>query len=231
MARKEFLFAQKFEQYPQHFVKALDFSISLQTMKCYLTMEYGGRELFDVLFMLHKDANIEDDIFMQISQAVHHLHAHDVAHRDLKPENCVIDEYGVVRLIDFGLAKEVSPSEAVSFGNTERLGSPNYAAPEVFTRGGANDFGLDVWALGVMAFAIFFKAAPWETARLSDNHFSGFVKMNEWEDGRTPSDMLIAMHGFNMPPWLRAVVDRTLLLQAPQRARKWVHCDFGNLHR
>ena len=52
-----------------------------------------------------------------------------VVHRDLKPENLLLDQYGNIKVADFGLSNMMLDGE---FMNTS-CGSPNYAAPEVIT--------------------------------------------------------------------------------------------------
>jgi 5'-AMP-activated protein kinase, catalytic alpha subunit len=60
---------------------------------------------------------------------VHYLHSEGVAHRDLKPDNILIDNQGVVKIIDFGLSN--------TYFSLQRLktpcGSPCFAAPEMIS--------------------------------------------------------------------------------------------------
>ena len=59
--------------------------------------------------------------------ALHHIHTNNIVHRDMKPENCLIDENWTLRIIDFGLSKDVKQHEE---GNL-LLGTPYFLAPEV----------------------------------------------------------------------------------------------------
>jgi len=74
------------------------------------------------------------------------MHSKNIAYRDLKPENLVLDMYGYVKVVDFGLAKKIQG------GKTWTLcGTPDYLAPEIIMNEG-HDFAVDYWALGVLIF-------------------------------------------------------------------------------
>ena len=67
----------------------------------------------------------------QICYAVKHLHSMNIAHRDLKPENLLLttnDDTGVIKLTDFGFAKEVN------LGLVTPCYTPYYVAPEIFVK-------------------------------------------------------------------------------------------------
>lgn len=82
------------------------------------------------------------------------LHAKKIAYRDLKPENLVMDTNGYVKLVDFGLAKQILS------GKTWTLcGTPDYLAPEIILNEG-HDHAVDYWALGVLIFEMVVGAPP-----------------------------------------------------------------------
>jgi serine/threonine protein kinase len=82
------------------------------------------------------------------------LHAKKIAYRDLKPENLVMDSEGYVKLVDFGLAKQLLS------GKTWTLcGTPDYLAPEIILNEG-HDLAVDYWALGVLIFEMVVGAPP-----------------------------------------------------------------------
>lgn len=74
------------------------------------------------------------------------LHAKKIAFRDLKPENMVLDHRGYVKLVDFGLAKQI-----VSGLTWTMCGTPDYLAPEIIMNQGHN-YAVDYWAFGVLLF-------------------------------------------------------------------------------
>jgi CRP-like cAMP-binding protein len=82
------------------------------------------------------------------------LHAKKIAYRDLKPENLVMDTNGYVKLVDFGLAKQMLS------GKTWTLcGTPDYLAPEIILNEG-HDLAVDYWALGVLIYEMVVGAPP-----------------------------------------------------------------------
>jgi len=82
------------------------------------------------------------------------MHAKRIAYRDLKPENLVMDNNGYVKLVDFGLAKQLLS------GKTWTLcGTPDYLAPEIILNEG-HDHAVDYWALGVLIFEMVVGAPP-----------------------------------------------------------------------
>jgi serine/threonine protein kinase len=92
--------------------------------------------------------------FAAITEAVAHLHSLQIVHRDIKPGNVLIMEDGSLRLSDFGLVKNLQPSEeALRHGPQSSVGgaagTPGYMAPEQ-ARGQEVGKTADVYALGVL---------------------------------------------------------------------------------
>lgn len=89
-----------------------------------------------------------------VTYAFSTLHAKRIAYRDLKPENLVMDSRGYVKLVDFGLAKQLLS------GKTWTLcGTPDYLAPEIILNEG-HDLAVDYWAMGVLIFEMVVGAPP-----------------------------------------------------------------------
>ena len=92
-------------------------------------------------------------LFVQVCRAVQYAHQSLVVHCDLKPANILIDDRGVPRLLDFGIARllEGGPSEAVP--TAPRLLTMDYASPEQLA-GGTITTALDVYSLGVILYEL-----------------------------------------------------------------------------
>lgn len=86
---------------------------------------------------------------------INYLHNKRILHRDIKPENCMIDKNGYLKVIDFGVAKELKEKDTTS----TICGTPHYLAPEVIT-GKGYSFSSDYWSLGITMFEIFYGYVP-----------------------------------------------------------------------
>ena len=88
-------------------------------------------------------------IGLQLAAALEHAHFHRVVHRDLKPANVMINSWGEVKLMDFGIAQQEDLSRLTKTGMA--VGTPAYMSPEQVT-GGAVDGRSDIYSLGVMLY-------------------------------------------------------------------------------
>lgn len=83
------------------------------------------------------------------------MHAKHIIYRDLKPENVMVDEFGYIKLIDFGIAKRLTGDKRTF----TTIGTPFYMAPEVIL-GNGYSFYADLWSLGVLLYEFLFKTLP-----------------------------------------------------------------------
>ena len=102
-------------------------------------------------------------LFRQVCEAVLHAHHHAVLHRDLKPSNILVTEGGEVKLLDFGIAKQLesldAPSDRTRTGL--RLMTPAYAAPEQI-RGERVGLHTDVYSLGIILYELLTGRLPFD---------------------------------------------------------------------
>jgi eukaryotic-like serine/threonine-protein kinase len=96
----------------------------------------------------------------QLSEGIGFMHRNRFLHRDICPRNIMVNQDGIVKLIDLGLAVPYKP-EFCRPGN--RTGTTNYLAPELIKRQ-STDHRVDMFALGVTAYEIFTGDLPWEKA-------------------------------------------------------------------
>ena len=115
-----------------------------------------GIDLFDYIEVKKDMTELECQfIFKQIASSIYHLHNHGIAHRDIKDENIIVDENGIIKLIDFGSAGYTKQGPFDVF-----VGTIDYAAPEVL--GGEKYEGKpqDIWALGILLYTMLYKENP-----------------------------------------------------------------------
>ncbi len=88
-------------------------------------------------------------VIVQIASALDAIHAAGIVHRDVKPANIMLLPGGVVKLLDFGIARHSDDATITSTGTI--VGSPAYMAPEQVL-GQKGTVATDVWALGVLLY-------------------------------------------------------------------------------
>jgi serine/threonine protein kinase len=150
----------------------------------------------------------------QIGQALEAAHSVGIVHRDIKPENIMVRPDGYIKVLDFGLAKLITPQSASGQSLYQRLagsgaatvpgmllGTLNYMSPEQ-VRGQLVDLRTDIWSWGVVLYEMISGSRPFEAP--------------------TPGDVLAAiLNKEPLPPSdnqeFNRVVARALSKQAEQR--------------
>ena len=102
------------------------------------------------------------NIARQVAAGLAEAHEHGVVHRDLKPENVMVTTKGGVKILDFGLARQLAPTgdERLTRDGTV-VGTPAYMAPEQF-QGRDVDAAADVFTFGVMLYELASGTHPFE---------------------------------------------------------------------
>jgi len=122
----------------------------------WFVMEYAeGMPLSEHLRVRNAPMRERLELFRRISEAVEYAHSHAIIHRDLKPSNILVNNNGEVKLLDFGIAKQLNQEESKLQATITglRLLTLAYAAPEQLS-GGVVGLYTDVYALGVVLYEI-----------------------------------------------------------------------------
>jgi eukaryotic-like serine/threonine-protein kinase len=130
----------------------------------WIAMEYvDGKSLTAWCRATAPTLNARLGVFREICEAVQHAHGHLIVHRDLKPSNILITTDGKVKLLDFGIAKQLAPAsdDAAATRTGLQMMTPAYAAPEQI-RGEATGVYTDVYALGVILYELLSGALPFD---------------------------------------------------------------------
>jgi len=97
-------------------------------------------------------------ILLPVLSALHYMHQHGFVHRDIKLENILLDANMQPKLGDFGFAAQWS--ETTRFTNL--CGSQHYVAPEVLQRAPYKGPEVDIWAFGVLMYALTTRTMPFQ---------------------------------------------------------------------
>lgn len=127
----------------------------------YLVMELlTGGSLADLIRQAPLSLSESSRLLNQLASALDHAHAKGIVHRDLKPQNILLDAGGNAVLTDFGIAKLLSETSALTQTGTA-MGTPSYMAPEQW-QNQALDGRADVYATGVILYEMLTGHLPFE---------------------------------------------------------------------
>lgn len=123
-------------------------------------MEYvDGDNLEDLI--KRRAFTVEDALktFQSICEAVAYIHANNIVHRDIKSQNVKLSAGGMVKMLDFGIAKSKESHNLTQVGGV--IGTPHYLAPEQLSGEKASP-QTDVWALGILLYEMLTGKLPFE---------------------------------------------------------------------
>ena len=153
--KKEAFVSASFSQ--ENVLAIYDFIYAARTY--YLVMEFvDGHDLRDIIDLSSPlPPYVAALIIREIATGIEYTHNKSVIHRDIKPSNILISHHGEVKLIDFGVAKDETPSKLTITGMI--VGTPSYMSPEQ-ANGDPISPQSDVYSLGVLLYEMLTGVKP-----------------------------------------------------------------------
>src|SRR6476661_4100768 len=136
-------------------------------------------------------------LVMQVLDALSHAHRAGVVHRDLKPANLMVTEMGIVKVMDFGIARVLGTEHYTQGGYM--MGTPAYMAPEQVL-GGEIDGRADLYAVGVVLYRLLSGQLPFSADTA--------IAMVQKQVNESPTP--ITQFQPDLPPWCERVLSQAL---------------------
>lgn len=141
----------------------------------YLVMEYAPHDLSTLLDRMSRPYSASEikSLMRQLLSGISHLHRKWSMHRDIKPSNILLNHEGVLKICDFGLARQYSDPPSKSTPNVVTLW---YRPPELLLGEARYSTGVDMWAVGCI-FAELLLKRPLFTGRTELDQLSQIVQL------------------------------------------------------
>ncbi len=175
-ARERFLRELKYSRKISHpnVIRIHDFLIH-QGLSA-ISMEYFESNGLDYLIKKNKLEAPEQSlkILLQVSEGLWEAHQQGVIHRDIKPSNILVNDTGLAKVVDFGIASVNSESDMTLTKTGMIIGTPAYLSPER-AKGLEADHRSDIYALGIIAYCMIGRKLPYtgEPMSLLFQHIEG----------------------------------------------------------
>jgi serine/threonine protein kinase len=153
-----------------------------------------------------------EPLFFQLLEAVGYAHQNGVVHRDIKPDNVMVTSDQRVKVLDFGIAKDL---EAGRTKTGTGMGTVAYMAPEQYTDAKSVDHRADIYALGMTLYEMVAGRLPWED---SETEF-GIMKRKEVDELPQPTDFYPYI-----PDRVVALIQRNLQAEVDARLDSCAAC-------
>lgn len=172
--------------------------------------------------------HIIDNLFKQMCNAVEYVHKQGLIHRDIKPSNFMVTTDGAIKLLDFGIAKNLNDG-AVDYTKTsmaQQMGTPMYMSPEQVRNISEITQYTDIYSLGVVLWQMVMNKKPYDANTLTLPEIQVEILNNPLSKTETIYDLIIqnltrknpdtrVLSGYKPDPLNDTVLDSTIIIDAP----------------
>ncbi|MCG6156110.1 serine/threonine-protein kinase [Rubinisphaera margarita] len=178
----------------------------------FLVMEYvEGRNLHEVIM---QDGPLDPvdaaEHIRQAAKGLQHAHEEGLVHRDIKPGNLLLDQKGVVKILDMGLARFFNESDdkSLTIQHDERvLGTADFLAPEQAINSHNVDSRADIYSLGCTFYFLLTRHAPFEQGSLAQRLMAH----------QTQEPPAISTYRTDVPESLTQIIEKMMAKKADDR--------------
>ncbi len=176
----------------------------------YIVMEYvEGQDLHQLVkakgYLKYDTAA---DYIAQVARGLDHAHEMGLVHRDIKPANCLLDNHGVVKLLDMGLARIIDDTASLTIDNNENvLGTADYLSPEQALNSHSADARADIYGLGCTLYFLLTGHPPFPEGSISE-------RLMKHQMETAPS---ISKDRPDVPPTLLHICEKMMLKDPDER--------------
>jgi serine/threonine protein kinase len=147
-------------------------------------------------------------ICRQAAAAINYLHTHRIIHFDIKPENILISESGSVKIIDFGIARQIGTEDVLGRDFREPQGTPYYISPEQLC-GKRSCYQSDIYSLGIVVYEMLTGKLPYTKS----------LDLNEIRERLIKPPIPPRHHNPDIPPAVEEIILKALATEPDQRYR------------
>ncbi|NUQ62370.1 MAG: protein kinase [Pirellulales bacterium] len=146
------------------------YSIDNEGDRYYMAMEFVEGQ--DLQRMVEKQGPLDfgeaADYVRQAADGLAHAHGKKIIHCDIKPANLLVNPQGVVKILDMGMARLVSPDEKNGKADEGVLGTVDYMSPELAVRSPETDLRADIYSLGCTLYFLLTGRPPFPEGTLPE---------------------------------------------------------------
>jgi serine/threonine-protein kinase len=162
-SRERFLREVKYSRKVSHHNVIRIHDLLFKDNLCAISMEYFKSKGIDELLKEVECFEVKPglEILLQVADGMIAAHMQEVIHRDLKPSNILIDDTGLVKVVDFGIASASSSTDSTLTKTGSIIGTPAYLSPER-AKGIEAHYRCDIYALGIIAYCMLTGRLPYK---------------------------------------------------------------------